>query len=156
MPWLMRIPGGAPCHVRHPVSHIDLVPTLLDAMGVHRDASLPGQSLKPLVNGERPPAPVFFEWNPSGSLDKSGPNPGGTIRKPGPHTGNAVRTIVSPDGWKLSVHTEDNNQLYNLAHDPGETENLFDEPAHMDKARELARQIHAWQERVDDAVTVEI
>lgn len=156
VPWLMRIPGAAPCHVPNPVSHIDLVPTLLDALGARPAAGLPGRSLRPLLNGERAPEPVFFEWNPGGSLDKTRHNPGGTILKPGAPSGNAVRTIVTPDGWKLSLHTEDHNQLYNLARDPGETENIFDEPAHRDRIRSLANAIHAWQEGVDDQAPVEV
>jgi len=154
VPWLMRIPGVAAQQVAHPVSHIDLMPTLLDVMRAHTDAVLPGRSLMPLVRGEREPEPVFVEWHPGGGLDKSGPNPAGAIRKPGTPTGSAFRMIVSPDGWKLTLHTEDHNQLYNLQDDPGETVNIFGQSQHRERVCALTQTLHAWQQRVDDPIEV--
>jgi arylsulfatase A-like enzyme len=45
-----------------PVRHIDLAPTVLEAVGADRDAALPGASLVPAVNsGDRADRPSYFE-----------------------------------------------------------------------------------------------
>jgi arylsulfatase A-like enzyme len=154
VPWLLRAPGLAPRSAEFPVSHIDLVPTLLELMNAKADPKLPGRSLLPVLSGERAPDPVVVEWHPGGTIDKSGPNPGGTILKDDPPEGDAFRTIVSQDGWKLTLHTADRHQLYNLKEDPGETTNLFGRPEHEERVLALAKQIHAWQKVVNDPVRV--
>lgn len=155
VPWIMRVPGMTSRHVEAPVSHIDLVPTLLDAMGLEPKADLPGSSLMPLIAGERDPDPVFVEWHPGGILADVDINPGGSIRKPGAPTGNAFRQIVTPNGWKLTLHTDEHHQLFNLKDDPGETTNVFGEAAYRERVAELTAQIYAWQARVGDSVRVE-
>ena len=48
--------------VDSPVRHVDLVPTVLDLLGLERDAALPGASLVPVVNsGDRADRPSYFE-----------------------------------------------------------------------------------------------
>jgi arylsulfatase A-like enzyme/Flp pilus assembly protein TadD len=45
-----------------PVRHVDLLPTLLDAVGAPPDAGLPGASLRPLIDaGRGPDRPSYFE-----------------------------------------------------------------------------------------------
>ena len=44
-----------------PVRHIDIVPTVLDAIGAPPDPSLPGASLRPVVDGDRADRPSYFE-----------------------------------------------------------------------------------------------
>ena len=54
MPLLIRAPFrhiGRPGLIEQPVSHIDLVPTLLELMDSESRPSLPGQSLVPLLRG---------------------------------------------------------------------------------------------------------
>jgi len=56
IPWLIRVPslGRRQQVIEQPVSQIDLVPTLLELMG-HSEAAanLPGQSLVPLIKGDK-------------------------------------------------------------------------------------------------------
>jgi arylsulfatase A-like enzyme/Flp pilus assembly protein TadD len=48
--------------VSEPVRHVDIVPTVLDALGQPVPADLPGRSLLPAAAGERlAPAPAYFE-----------------------------------------------------------------------------------------------
>jgi len=136
IPWLMRVPalGRRQRVIEQPVSQIDLVPTLLDLMGRSQAAArLPGQSLVPLIKGGKVDRDhVFIEWN----------------------TEPRIRTVVSPDGWKLCLSKEDKCQLFNLRKDPGETVNLFDSETHKDVIGRLTQKIHQWQASVDDKVTV--
>ncbi len=140
VPWLMRIPqmGREQNMVRRPVSHIDLVPTLLEAMGKKEAAAdLPGHSLIPSFKGKKPLQDhVFIQWNASAS-DKV-----------------SIRTVVSPDGWKLCLTHNDKSQLFDLNNDPFETTNLFDSGKHPDVIDRLTKKIRQWQKSVGDDAEV--
>ena len=139
------------------LSHIDMVPTLLDLLGRGFDGRFPGQSLLPLIKGGRVGQDhVFIEWNPnSGALKVKR---GGTQlaskeelrRVKNEHT----RAVLSPDGWKLSLSDADKCQLFDLNKDPGETVNLFDSGRHDKIISRLIRLIHKWQDSVGDQVMV--
>jgi arylsulfatase A-like enzyme len=55
VPWLMRVPemGRKQRKVKSRVSHIDLVPTILQLMDRVVPENLPGKSLVPLIKGEK-------------------------------------------------------------------------------------------------------
>ncbi len=131
VPWLMHIPqlGTEGRIVQQPVSHIDLVPTILDAMGKAKaSAGLPGRSLIPLMKGEKPARHhVFIEWNATSPEQET------------------IRTVVSPDGWKLCLADKDKSQLSNLNRDPFETTNLFYDGKHQNIIARLTERIRAWQ-----------
>ena len=158
VPWLMRIPqlGRHQKLIPNAVSHIDLVPTLLDLMGVRSSQPFPGKSLKRLMKGETVKNdPVFIEWNPAMKYGKI------------PHTIPTVpeekvekihrahfRTVISPDGWKLSLSDLDNGQLFNLKQDPFEATNLYYQKDHQAIISQLTKAIHTWQERVQDSIKI--
>ncbi len=136
VPWLMHIPQlGTEGHiVQQPVSHIDIVPTILDAMGkTQASAGLPGRSLIPLMKGGKPARDhVFIEWNTASPKQET------------------IRTVVSPDGWKLCLADKDKSQLFNLNRDPFETTNLFYDGKHQDVIARLTERIRAWQMATED------
>lgn len=158
VPWLMRIPqlGRTSRLVTQPVSHIDLVPTLLALMQKRRDKSLPGQSLLPLINGGKVEQDhVFIEWHPgqgTPSLKYARGLAGEDKAKRACR--ESTRAVVSPDGWKLCLSDLDKCQLFNLKEDPLEITNLFDSGRHGNVIRRLTGKIHAWQKSVGDKVTV--
>lgn len=143
--------------INNPVSHVDLVPTLLDLMGQSGKGikhSLPSKSLLPLVQGKSHKEDyVYIEWNAGNSL-RDGRNPRGRLRKPAGPQGINSRAVVSPDGWKLCLHDRDRNQLFNLKKDPGEIANLYNVPEHKDIISKLTAKIHDWQQRVQDTLKV--
>lgn len=99
VPFLVRFPDGrfAGERVAEPVSHVDLLPTLLAYLGLSADERLPGFSL---LEGRPQRVPIFAE-------------------RPGSDT-----TIQWP--WKLVHRTdEDRSFLYNLEQDPLEAHNLL-------------------------------
>jgi len=156
VPWLMRVPqlGRSQKKIRQPLSHIDLVPTLLDLVGKPIPETLPGQSLMPLMKGGSVREDhVFIEWNPATkSVPKSieGVSQDDLQRV----AQDSTRTAIAPDGWKLCLSDKDKSQLFNLKDDPGETVNLFDSGKHQDVIGRLSKRIHAWQESVDDKVEI--
>ncbi|MCP4643801.1 MAG: sulfatase-like hydrolase/transferase [bacterium] len=166
VPMLMRFPGQrAGTRVAGPVSQVDVVPTLLEALGQPIPDHVQGRSLLPTMTTDAPCAsdPVVIEWN--------GPNNGlgdvaGKVQIPEwmREHGSAdeiraamtdpVRTVISPDGWKLNVSPLGEHELYNLNTDPSETRNVFREAGHAAIVQELAATLHAWQDRTGDAVAL--
>lgn len=160
VPYLLRIPGGRGGRViAPPVSHIDLVPTLLDLMGKPVPADLSGQSLAPLVRDERAALAqplVFAQWAPYDFEHGRAPN--------GPmwkwirrhhdewhrYLQEHSRAVLAPDGWKLSLSDIDKCQLYNLRDDPHEEHNLYSRGGHADVIARLTGEIHRWQSRTAD------
>ncbi len=160
VPMMIRMPGVRAGRVTGPFSQIDVVPTLLDLLGRPVPGELPGRSRRPLLEagGGTLDEPVFVEWN--------GPNNGlgdvsGSVRIPEwmttmaeperirAATTDPVRTVISPDGWKLNCSPLGEHELYDLDADPGETRNVFE--AERERARELRAELAAWQRRTADA-----
>lgn len=156
VPLLMRVPwlGRSQKRISSPVSHIDLVPTLLDLFGKDPvPSNLPGKSLVPVLKGDPPREdPVFIEWNPSKDpADTPAITQEGYSQEQVAAARSAsIRTVVSPDGWKLCLSDKDKNQLFNLGNDPGETHNLYASPESDEVISRLEKQIHVWQEKVQD------
>lgn len=163
VPLIIRAPGISARRVAAPVGQIDVVPTVLDLMNCSVPDHVQGSSLKPIMMGNARDADedVVVEWN--------GPNNGmgdeiGHVRHPkwleelAPTSSihraftDPVRTIISPDGWKLNLSTIGESELYDLNEDPGETTNLFPGEHNGKRIRELTERLRAWQKRTGDAV----
>ncbi len=134
VPLLLRVPFRRHRHftVEQPVSHISLVPTLLELMGKSAPEELPGESLAPLLEG-RPLREdhVFSQWH----ARDGGPN---------------ARAVFSPDGWKLALYDTDNCLLFNRREDPLELHNLYYRSEHRAAVRRLRAKIEAWQRATGD------
>ncbi len=155
VPLLMRIPwlGKSKQIITQPVSHIDLIPTLLNLFGKGlQQFILPGKSWIPMLEGDLSSKdPVFIEWNPSKDASETAASmPGFSQEQVAAAMSSSFRTVVSPDGWKLSLSDKDKNQLFNLNTDPGETSNLFGSPGSREVIVRLEKQIRKWQEKVKD------
>jgi len=172
VPLLLRVPG---CErngttVSAPISQIDLVPTVLDAVGAPRPEYLHGESWVPFLEGhaEPPSDAVFVEWHGPDGLEVTGREP-----PDGPQVAadfaeacqdlaseaeivaayqEPVRTVVTRDGTKLNWRPNRTDELYDLSEDPGETTNLIDDPDYDDVVDELRSEILAWQVRTRDPV----
>ncbi|MFP4216490.1 MAG: sulfatase [Phycisphaerae bacterium] len=157
VPLLIRAPGqGARQRVTIPVSHVDLVPTLLDLMDQPLPDHLEGASLRDAMEGneDRCARDVFIEWH----NDKAP----GEIKLPawaeeiGPadrvteSLSAELRTIVSPDGWKLNLWTTGEHELYDLTTDPQERTNRIAEPAQQQRVESMFSRVRNWQQRTGD------
>jgi len=158
VPLLLRIPqfGFRQRMIPGRVSHIDLVPTLLDLMGKATPTSLPGKSLRRVIAGDTSVTdPVFIEWNPAIGQDASTAARLSATTDVVKRAAQAhIRTIIAPDGWKLCLSNADKSQLFNLREDPYETTNLFDSGKHQEVIGRLTDSIHRWQDEVGDTVRV--
>jgi len=111
VPLIAHLPGTTTAHqaIRAPVGVIDIVPTLLDFLGLEVPAPVAGISLLPLLNGGNiPERTLYFET-------EAGYNIFGWAKIHG----------VRSSGWKLIRSVRD--ELYDLEADPGEARNLADE-----------------------------
>ena len=158
VPWLMRIPdyGRHQNIVRGRFSHIDLIPTVMDVMGLKHRPDLPGKSLVSVIKGDTShERPVMIEWSPQVKVIKAS----GVLvdmnfsRDPCATKGN-IRTVITQEGWKLCWSDHDKNQLYNLKDDPYETTNLYYRGQHEDIIRKLKHIILNWQEETEDRAEI--
>jgi len=127
VPLLLHVPfrGQKPVHVPQPVSHIDIVPTLLELMGKKEAAGFPGRSLVPALTANRPPEDVFLEWTSDNEKGPSG------------------RTVVTPGGYKFVWYDTDVSLLFDRSKDPLEMNNLIESPGHTATLRRLRAAIQA-------------
>jgi arylsulfatase A-like enzyme len=123
VPLLIRVPGikgGA--RVKTCVSQVDVMPTLLELMGVECPASVQGRSLVSLLRGE--PEKDRFVYAETRMPTKSS------------------RACIIREGWKYIEGSQDESlrypapapfEVYNLAEDPGEQNNLYGTFPKVDK-----------------------
>jgi arylsulfatase A-like enzyme len=143
VPLLVRAPFRKlkPHHVTHPVSHIDVAPTVLDLLGA-KNPGLPGQSLVPVLGGApRADNYAHLEWTSDPNDSGAGPN---------------GRTVVSPDGYKLVLYTNDQSMLFDRNKDPHELHNVFGRPEYARVQAALTRRIEAWQKQTGDKLALRV
>jgi arylsulfatase A-like enzyme len=164
VPLVIRLPGQrAGRHVAAPISHIDIVPTLLDLMGVPAPSHLQGKSRRAVLEGREkmPPDDVFIEWNvlPTKSERKPSALPkyaeGICSAEQAAASARAeLRAIATPDLWKFTWSSVGEHELYDLNTDPGELRNLARKPEHAARVRELTNRIRGWQQRTGDKLSI--
>ena len=108
--WPGRLPTGTV--ITEPVSHIDLLPTLVDLLAIQDSERRSGQSLQSL-------------WNESaGTTFTAAPILVETFRPESP----VDRKALVVDGFKLIETVQDASlELYDLENDPAESDNLVDQ-----------------------------
>ncbi len=127
--WPAKIKPGTICEV--PTSTIDLFPTICAACNIAVPQSIDGVSILPLLEGEQSLAREMLYWHYP-HYSPQGGKAGGAIRR---------------GHYKLIEYYDNGRrELYNLANDLGEAQNLVDrEP---DIAARLAAQLASWRESV--------
>ena len=111
VPLMISAPGLPPQRVDAPVSTIDVAPTLCDLAGIPMSEITQwtdGISLLPLTQGEDRQSPVAMEYAAEGTI--------------------APMVCLRHGAWKYIRCLADPDQLFDLAHDPGERINLADDP----------------------------
>jgi arylsulfatase A-like enzyme len=124
--WAGRTFGGL-------VEEVDLAPTLLELLGVDVPATMVGRSLVGAIDARR------RKWRDSILCEAGGGAPtwtrpirGANLKAPFAPTSFGPGAMVRQGSWKLSVYHDDRCELYNLADDPLEMRNRFDDPACRD------------------------
>ncbi len=127
-PLIIRAPGvsrsGGRC--KHPVSLIDLYPTLIDLCGLPARDDLDGRSLAPLV--QNPQA----DW----------PYPAIITHSPWWHgTNHAIRSEL----YHYIRYSDGGEELYDMSNDPNQWKNLADDPEYS----EVKEEVKQWLPRAN-------
>ncbi len=135
VPLIIRAPGATAARIDAPVSHLDVMPTLHELMGLPVPADMDGVSLAATVTGGEaaPDRAVFIEFCGCGAR-------------------NVDRRAVITRRYKYVYDPGDVPELYDLECDPLEMTNLAGDPAHADVVAELHAQGKAWAESHGDWV----
>jgi len=96
-----NLPGGN--RIQALAQNIDIMPTLLDLLGIDYEGHLQGTSLMAYLEGGAPPGKVIY-----------GAGPG------------INRQTVRSGPWKLMIHEDHKTELFNLLEDPNEKNNRKD------------------------------
>ncbi|WP_119081105.1 sulfatase family protein [Chitinophaga alhagiae] len=119
----------------HPVSLIDVWPTLIDYLGISGAGATDGSSLLPLAKGQAfPRSKVFIQYDGNAAY------------------GSNQRCVVSGQ-YKLIMDTfrkEAYLELYNVEKDPQEKENLATNPAYQAICRQLIRDLQEHMRQTGD------
>lgn len=156
VPLTLRVPGLRAGRAGGQMSQVDLVPTLLDLLGGRPEvnSTLAGKSRWTELQGHGlKPRPVFVEWNPNTS-DIKNPKvpPAGLVEEADWYQRESSRSVLTPDGYKLTLSDRDRPQFFHLAKDPEETRNLVGEASCRPALRAAWEQLEAWQQATGDAV----
>jgi hypothetical protein len=65
-----------------------------------------------------------------------------------------VRTIITPDGFKLNRRKHDTNELFDLGSDPAELNNLAGDSGYQELEADLSARIDRWKEATNDTIEV--
>ena len=125
VPFLASYPGVFPAGLTfaHPVSTLDIFPTVAALTGTTPPANLDGVNLAPFLTGQKTTAPhdaLFFSINGLG----------------------AIRS----DRWKLVLATDGTPELFDLSRDLAEKNNLA--PVQSDRVKVLREKWQAWHSRL--------
>ncbi len=136
--WPNRVMAGVACG--DPVSHISVVPTILDAFGLEQPSCLDGAPITTTLTAqEKPKQPIFMEFNRH-SITQSG----GRDRDFFP-----IRSCRS-SRYKLAVNLLDMDELYDMENDPAEIVNLIYEEEHSDARNALHDELIEWMDETLD------
>jgi len=141
IPFIVRWPEQTPAGSvnPNPVSHIDVVPSILDTFGLEQQPFLEGKSMLDACKDPsvRPNDTIFLEFHRY-EVDHDG-------------WGGFQPIRCACDGrYKLAVNLLSTDELYDLEEDPQEMKNLIDSEAHADVRDGLHAAMLDWMNRTRD------
>ena len=137
IPLLIKPPAGPEDSrvINELVSHVDLVPTILDYCGVNESGSLHGQSLKPMIEG-----------------GVSAVRTGIAAEYHSVHWGEPAYPLRCwrTEEWKHVETIDGDDELYHISEDPLEIRNLAGRPAYADVQASMKAALHDWFSETGD------
>lgn len=131
VPLFIRIPGVTPRRVTEPVELVDLLPTLLEILGIDAGgARFAGRSLVPLMTGQPVPGELSSENRIIHARTNRRMPPTFTVRR------GRYKLIYCPE--------PEHRELYDLQDDPAELSNLLRVEPHHPAAEQLQSYLDDW------------
>lgn len=165
IPLVFTGPGivGQVEHEAH-VSVCDIMPTLCEALGVPLPDGVQGRSLWPILTGQDYPEDEFssayaehgYGGLPYDENDDLDPVEEGAVKPNGAFdclnswTQSGGMRMVRSGDWKLVFDSQGNGQLYNLADDPLELDNRYNQPETAEIQNRLQARLLTWVLRTQD------
>lgn len=155
VPLMISWPGAVkPGEFDQLTESVDLFPSILDFCGLEIPETSQGRSLTPLIaaDGEDySERKILFAENVMPEVITHGET--GYFFVPGKGVGG----VRHPDAkmartrrWKLNYYPGNGGELYDLEQDPGEWNNLYDDPAHQGAVEELKSALLDWMITADE------
>jgi choline-sulfatase len=154
VPLLIRHPNLKPAVWRSGVNNIDVMPTILDAAGLPIPSGVQGKSLLERIRSGRD------RWDQPVILENITQRMAGG--KKGEGGNQPIERAVRTERWKLILRTFSEeperrmDELYDLAQDPGEKQDLLARPEAAPRVKELSKMLLAWGRRYADEVAVRL
>ncbi len=124
-PGLIKLPGAPAGQVRDEfVSLTDCTATILELTGCDPAPAVDSRSLVPLVRGEQP------DWDDHIVCEFHG------------HHFPYPQRMLRTERYKLVINPDSVNELYDLAADPDELHNRYQDPAHAEHRAELTARLY--------------
>ncbi|MGH3490854.1 MAG: sulfatase-like hydrolase/transferase [Actinopolymorphaceae bacterium] len=162
IPFVVTGPGVLPRdNTRDHVSLADLLPTLCEAVGQPIPFGVQGRSLWPMLTGGDYPAEefasVYAERGFGGLPYSSDARPplhfsydGTKYDELNSVTQSGTTRMVKQGRWKVLYDVTGRGELYDLAEDPMELRNRWDDPAVQEVRADLTERLLWWSTRVVD------
>jgi len=176
--WSLRDPGiEVPLIIRRPnsclsggkiyeelISHVDVLPTLLDLIGVPKPDNLQGVSFANFLQGktnQKPRREIYAQFTPAMFRD----NESRCIRTERYKltryfdAGRSMKFPIDVDPVRFAQHTERAAgtgkprpfvQLFDILEDPHEMHDIAGKKENATIVKELSKKLYAWMERVGD------
>ena len=131
--WPDHIPANRTNH-KDLVSIADVVPTILDLLGVQTDLDFHGRSLTPFFeeDGESPRDFIVVEL----ADDK--------------YSRERMGRLVRSERYSYGIYSNGEEQLYDIIDDPGEMKNLAGQEAYRETVDLHKKMLLTWMEETDD------
>lgn len=162
VPCVIRAPGlPQGLRVQSMSEHVDIAPTVLELLGIQPTWGIHGQSLLPVIRGERVKEAVFADGGHEQEMVERVTLEDASVNK---QTGKRIAKhdtyqrfpqamarakMVRTEQWKLIIRLEGGNELYNVKSDPQELNNLYGDAAYNDVVAELQLKLIEWCLRTD-------
>jgi N-sulfoglucosamine sulfohydrolase len=148
------------------ISHVDVLPTLLDLIGAAKPANLQGVSFADFLQGKssrKPRREIYAQFTPAMFRD----NESRCIRTERYkltryfQAGRSMKFPIDVDPVRFAQHTERAAstgkprpfvQLFDIAADPGELHDIAGKRENAGIVEELSRKLYAWMESVHDPI----
>lgn len=151
IPLIIRDPrqaadAGRGSHVDAFTESVDVMPTMLDWLGLEVPASVDGRSLLPFLAGKKP-----ANWREEAHMEldfRSGPNGGIDGESAfGLDSNDCQVAIVRGRKWKYVHFAALPPLLFDMEKDPNEMNNLAGDPAYAKVMLEMAQKMLSWRLR---------
>jgi len=147
IPLIVRDPARPDHHGRMVAAfseNVDVMPTILDALGLPVPGHLDGCSLVPFLNGE---TPADWRGEAHWEFDFRDVASGGAQDWFGLELDACNLTVLRGERYKYVHFGGLPPLLFDLQADPGELTNLADDPAHLAVRLDMAEKLLAWRAR---------